>query len=86
MNIKANPTDATSARTRRTVMSVAIAVIATIPIAAGPASADHSFTSPASDNACGVDLQANATHGSGRARIGYGDITITNLENGATYL
>ena len=86
MNIESNCTVATSAQTRRSVLSVAIAVIATIPIAAGPASADHSFTSPASDNGCGVDLQADATHGSGRARIGYGDITITNLETGATYL
>ncbi len=35
MNIESNRTVATSARTRRTVLSVAIAVIATIPIAAG---------------------------------------------------
>ena len=33
MNIEPNPSVATSARTRRTVLSVAIAVIATIPIA-----------------------------------------------------
>ena len=34
MNNQANPTVATSGRSRRTVLSVAIAVIATIPIAA----------------------------------------------------
>jgi len=53
-----------------------------------PARADHSFTLPASDNGCGVDLRVEAEHGSGRAssRIGYGDITFTNLETGATYL
>ena len=39
MNIESNPSVATSGRTRRTVVSVAIAVIATIPIAAGTAGA-----------------------------------------------
>ena len=46
MNIEANPTVATSARTRRTVLSVAIAVIATIPIAAGSSAASDETTSP----------------------------------------
>ena len=45
MNIESNPTVATSARTRRTVVSVAIAVIATIPIAAGSAGASDEPTS-----------------------------------------
>ena len=55
---------------------------------ATPASADHSFIIPASDNGCAVDLKVEAEHGSGAAstRIGYGDITFTNLETGATYL
>ena len=39
MNIEPNPSVATSARTRRTVVSVAIAVIATIPIATGSSGA-----------------------------------------------
>ena len=46
MNIEPNPTVATSARTRRTVLSVAIAVIATIPIAAGSSVASDETTSP----------------------------------------
>ena len=46
MNIESNPTVATSGRTRRTVVSVAIAVIATIPIAAGSAGASDETTSP----------------------------------------
>ena len=46
MNIEANPTVATSARTRRTVLSVAIAVIAAIPIAAGSSAASDETTSP----------------------------------------
>ena len=46
MNIEANPTVATSARTRRTVLSVAIAVITTIPIAAGSSAASDETTSP----------------------------------------
>jgi hypothetical protein len=54
--------------------------------AASPASADHSFILPASDNGCAVDLKLEAEHGSGTARIGYGDITFTNRETGATYL
>ena len=45
MNIEPNPTVATSARTRRTVLSVAIAVIATIPIAAGSSAASDETTS-----------------------------------------
>lgn len=55
-------------------------------VAPWPASASHSFIIPASDNGCEVDLKVEATHGSGHARIGYGDITFTNLETGATYL
>ena len=46
MNNEANRTVATSARTRRTVVSVAIAVIATIPIAAGSSAASDETTSP----------------------------------------
>jgi hypothetical protein len=46
MNIESNPTVATSARTRRTVLSVAIAVIATIPIATGTSAASDEPTSP----------------------------------------
>ena len=46
MNIESNPTASTSARTRRTVLSVAIAVIAMIPIAAGTSAASDETTSP----------------------------------------
>ena len=45
MNNQANPTVATSGRTRRTVLSVAIAVIATIPIAAESSAASDDATS-----------------------------------------
>ena len=44
MNIEPNRTVATSARTRRTVLSVAIAVIATIPIATGSSGASDEPT------------------------------------------
>ena len=46
MNIEPNPTVAMSARTRRTVASVAIAVIAAIPIAAVSSAASDETTSP----------------------------------------
>ena len=45
MNNQANPTVATSGRSRRTVLTVAIAVIATIPIAAESAGASDDATS-----------------------------------------
>lgn len=72
----------------RTWLRVLLLTLATgvFLVAASPASADHSFIIPASDNGCAVDLKVEATHGSGHARIGYGDITFTNLETGATYL
>lgn len=46
MNIDPNPTVATLARSWRTVVSVAIVVIATIPIAAGSSAASDETTSP----------------------------------------
>ena len=41
---------------------------------------------PASDNGCAVDLEVSVGGHDHQARIGTGDITITNLENGVTYL
>lgn len=89
------PADDTRSRSSRSriVLAVAAALLLTVTtgiflVTATPASAYHSFVIPARDNGCGVDLKAEAEHGSGTAsaRIGYGDITFTNLETGATYL
>ena len=71
---------------RRHISSVAVLVTAISLFAVSPALAFHSFTIPASQNGCGVDLQVDAEHLSDRVPIGNGDITITNLETGATYL
>ena len=46
MNNQANRTVATSRRTRRTALSVAIAVLATVPIATGSSAASDETTSP----------------------------------------
>jgi hypothetical protein len=53
---------------------------------ASPARAFHSFTIPASENGCAVDLQVESEHLTDRVPIGNGDITMTNLDTGATYL
>lgn len=91
----AKSTDDTQMRPswRRSVLAVTnklvlVLAIGIVLLSATPASAYHSFTIPARDNGCGVDLKVEAEHGSGGAstRIGYGDITFTNLETGATYL
>ncbi len=54
--------------------------------AASPATAEDSEFIPASDNGCAVDLQVSVGGHDHQARIGTGDIAITNLDNGATYL
>ncbi len=54
--------------------------------AASPATAEDSELIPASDNGCAVDLEVSVGGHDHQARIGTGDITITNLDNGATYL
>jgi hypothetical protein len=53
--------------------------------AASPATAADSEVIPAAENGCGVDLGLSVARES-QARIGYGDATITNLDNGATYV
>jgi len=56
-------------------------------LSASPASAaDVSFISPADENGCGVDLLIEADFSVDRNPVGYGDITFTNLETGASYL
>ncbi len=73
-------------RRRRGIRLLLTLVTGTSLLAASPAGADHSFTIPASENGCAVPLQVEAEHGADRVPIGYGDITFTNLETGATYL
>ena len=50
MNIEANPAVATASRSRRTVVSVAIAVIATLPIAAGSSASDESTSADTTES------------------------------------
>ena len=72
----------------RRVVAAALLVSVMTLVAASPAWAFHDFIVPADENGCGFDLQVQADHLPDRARtrIGNGDITITNLETGATYL
>jgi hypothetical protein len=72
---------------RRAVTTVLLVSAITL-IAASPVWAHHDIIIPADENACGFDLRAQADHlpDVARAPIGFGDITFTNLETGATYL
>jgi hypothetical protein len=65
------------------VLAAGLSLFAAAPVAA----ADLSFFSPAAENPCGVDILVEADFlPTDRARLGYGDITFTNLETGATFL
>jgi hypothetical protein len=82
-----------SQRERKSHFTVLLITLATLSLfAATPAAASHSFVIPADENGCGADLQVEAVHLADRAPdsdrdpLGYGDITFTNLETGATYL
>ena len=72
----------------RRAVTAAVLVSAITLITASPAWAYHDIIIPADQNGCGFDLHAQADHlpDVARAPIGYGDITFTNLETGATYL
>jgi hypothetical protein len=72
---------------RRAVTAALLVSVITL-IAATPVWAYHDIIIPADENACGFDLRAQADHlpDVARAPIGFGDITFTNLETGATYL
>jgi len=63
----------------------AVLVAGSSLLAASPAWAFDSFVIPARDNGCAVDLRVEVDHLE-HARISNGDIKITNLENGKTYL
>jgi hypothetical protein len=70
----------------RRVITAALLVAGISLSAASPAWAFHDFIIPARENGCGVDLHVQAEHLTDRVPIGNGDITITNLDTGASYL
>lgn len=72
---------------RRAVTAVLLGSVIML-IAATPVWAYHDIVIPADENGCGFDLRGQADHlpDVARAPIGFGDITFTNVETGATYL
>ena len=71
MNNEPNPTVATSERNRRTVLSVAIAVIATIPIAAGSSAASDETTSPDTTDQATTPTTARSERDRHRPKLRY---------------
>jgi hypothetical protein len=74
-------------RNQRTGLLLTLVAALSLFAASPVAAADYSEIMPADENPCGVDILLEVDFlPTDRAPIGYGDITFTNLETGATYV